>query len=335
MNRIVRACILSLSFVLVFMCTTGLAEGAAGRFVQPVDKSHVLIRGMPIQAKDVSRDEPDEYLNINKRDLTLQKGKSEILKATLMPGRKSVSVKWYSSNPKIATVSNTGKVTAVASGKAVIYIEAKKYWGWHDKAGSTSECYVTVQGEAKDAKPLGASDRTFFYGTTGFIVPTSKLKDSLNKLKNSIGGYSYIKDTSETEGGLLESIIGSGLVYEGLLFGSKDLDKAHTYIYVRYFRDDLDRIYDYGFLARNNKSPIKTNRGIMIGSKKSDVQQKYGLPTAKWNSGYDGKTYESYEALAYNSKVTGQYIITSLIFYFRDSGNTVSMIGFNIFPGYY
>ena len=82
------------------------------------------------------------YVNsvkLNKSTLSLLKGKSETLKATINPSNATnKNVTWKSSNTKVAKVDSKGKVTAVGSGSATITvttIEGKK----------TSSCKVTVK----------------------------------------------------------------------------------------------------------------------------------------------------------------------------------------------
>ena len=62
------------------------------------------------------------------KSLSLKKGKTATLKATVTNGKLKVQnhrkVSWESSNPAVATVKN-GKVKAVGKGKAVIYAYAQ------------------------------------------------------------------------------------------------------------------------------------------------------------------------------------------------------------------
>jgi hypothetical protein len=302
-KKITRAGILTLTFVLALMFTVAFAESAAaGRFVPPIDRAHVLTQRTSIQARHNYKYKDYPIIHVNKHDLTLQKGKSYTLKASLLPGGKSVSVKWKSSNPKIAKVSNSGKVTAVAPGIAEIWVESKEYDYDVDETGSSNACYVTVPGGSKDIKPIGTSDRTFSYGKFTFTAVTSKYSEAFAKIQKSIGGYAYPDDVYST----------------GLMFGSKDINKAHTYIYISEFN---------GFtIVAMEKSPIKTNRGIMVGAKKSAVLQKYGLPTEIYQYKEDGKI--TYETLNYTAKATGKNLYTSISFIFLNSKDTVSEIFF-------
>jgi hypothetical protein len=177
-----------------------------------------------------------------------------------MPSGKSVSVKWESSNPKIAKVSQSGKVTAVAPGTVFVDVYSEDYnYVW-------DQCWVTVPGGAKDPKPLGLNDWIYYYGKTKLTAPASKYYEALIKIQKSIGGYLFVYG-------------GSDAYLTGLLYGSKNYYNAHTFIYIEGDEENAD-----GFgISACGKSPIKTSRGIMVGAKKSTVQQKYGLPSHIYN----------------------------------------------------
>lgn len=79
-------------------------------------------------------------VSLNKNDLALtSKGQSYQLSASVSPSNASnKSVKWTSGNPKVATVSSSGKVTAVANGNTTITATAA------DGSGKKDICAVTV-----------------------------------------------------------------------------------------------------------------------------------------------------------------------------------------------
>ena len=80
---------------------------------------------------------PIQSITLNKSELTLTKGQSETLVATLKPEDTSDNtVTWSSSNQTVATVDANGKVTAVNGGKATITAKA---------GGKTASCAVTVE----------------------------------------------------------------------------------------------------------------------------------------------------------------------------------------------
>jgi len=302
MRKIIRAGILTLTLVFAFVFTAAaFAEGAAGKITQ----------GPPITARH-NYEKTDPVIDLNKHDITLKKGKSETLKAVIRPGGQSVSAIWITSNPNIAKVSSSGKVTAVAPGTAIISAGSLEYGGTYDQIGYSSVCYVTVNGDAKDAKPLGTSDRTYYYGKTKFTVPTGNYAAEIASIKKIIGGYTYTNDY----------IPGIGH-FEGVYLGSNDIRNAHTNI--RFLSTERGSIgFEYG---ANGKSLIKTSRGIVIGTKKSVVQQQYGLPTfeIEFTNMTDKKVYESY---SYFVRTAGKDFYSSMTFHFLKSKGTVTLIAF-------
>jgi len=256
------------------------------------------------------------YLYLNKKSVTLQKGKTTTLKVTTDPANANVKITWKSSNTKIAKVSSNGLVTAVAAGTAVIIVTTNNYGVYGEDTGRSNECYVTVQGSSKDPKPLGANDQIFYYNKMKLKVPEwSKNVDFskiLSDIKKSIGGTTY------TEGAGLE-----GYYYTGIILGSTNVSQAHTDIYYQY-ESMKGNQFGFGFVA-SGKSPVKVYRGIEIGSKKSLVQSQYGLPTYTDTSDEDGIKYEWYMYKTYNLK-SGKAMYMSLTFNFLQSKGIVTNI---------
>ena len=78
-------------------------------------------------------------ITLNKTTLSLPKGSSFTLSATVAPSNATnKSLTWWSPNPSVATVSESGVVTAVELGEVYIYAEAK------DGSGKRASCVVTV-----------------------------------------------------------------------------------------------------------------------------------------------------------------------------------------------
>ena len=77
-------------------------------------------------------------VSLNKNNLTLDVGKSETLAATITPNNATnQNVTWESSNPSVATVDESGKVTAVAPGEATITVTT-------EDGSKTATCTVIV-----------------------------------------------------------------------------------------------------------------------------------------------------------------------------------------------
>ena len=77
-----------------------------------------------------------ESVALNKTDLTLEVGTSATLTVTILPDNAAdKAVSWSSSNDAVATVSETGTVTAIAEGRAVITAKVGQ---------KSASCTVTV-----------------------------------------------------------------------------------------------------------------------------------------------------------------------------------------------
>ena len=81
-------------------------------------------------------------VTLNKSTLSLAVGASEQLIATVEPSNANKNVIWESDNTGVATVDDTGKVTAVAAGTATITVTTVD-------GGKTATCTVTVTPEAE------------------------------------------------------------------------------------------------------------------------------------------------------------------------------------------
>ncbi len=95
-------------------------------------------------------------VSLNKTSITLEKGKSETLTATVKPSNSSnKSITWTSSNTSVATVSG-GKVTAKKAGTATITAKTSN--------GKTATCKVTVKeassGDAATMRKIAEKART-------------------------------------------------------------------------------------------------------------------------------------------------------------------------------
>ena len=93
--------------------------------------------------------QPVTKITLSKTKLTLKKGKSFKLKATVKPKNAAdKKVVWSSSNKKVAKVDKKGKVTAVGAGTCVITCKAA------DGSGVKATCKITVK-KSKSTLSLG------------------------------------------------------------------------------------------------------------------------------------------------------------------------------------
>ncbi len=85
---------------------------------------------------DVTVTVPIESITLNKTELSLTKGQSETLIATIIPNDATENnVKWETLSSLVATVDSNGKVTAMGGGKTTITAKA---------GGKVASCIVTV-----------------------------------------------------------------------------------------------------------------------------------------------------------------------------------------------
>ncbi len=111
-------------------------------------------------------------VELDQTEITLKKGASQTLKATVKPDNATdKTVTWASSKTDIATVDNSGKVTAVAKGTATITASC---------GGKTASCKVNVTVSVESIS-LSETTLTLTEGDTKTLVATVKPDDASNK----------------------------------------------------------------------------------------------------------------------------------------------------------
>jgi uncharacterized protein YjdB len=120
-------------------------------------------------------------VTLNKSSLSLEKGKTETLTATVEPTNVSNStVAWKSSNTAVATVSSSGVVTAIAAGSATITCTTA------DGSGKSASCTVTV------TNPTDTTDTTDTTGTPSTTTTVPVVTVSYRTHVQSFGWQSYV-----------------------------------------------------------------------------------------------------------------------------------------------
>ncbi|MGG3640028.1 Ig-like domain-containing protein [Bacillus gobiensis] len=184
---------------------TGKAKGTATITATVKGAKEVKIKvsvTAPVAAKSVK---------INKTSATLMKGKTITLSATVSPSNTTnKSVKWKSSNTKVATVNSSGKVTAVGAGTAKITAATTN--------GKTSTTTITVPyvknlsaGKWKAGKdlPAGRYKITTNSGIGNLVIGMSTDRFVNEILSNEDDGFSTTMVTTDIRAG--DSIEISGL----------------------------------------------------------------------------------------------------------------------------
>lgn len=119
--------------------------------------------------------QPATRVKVNKSALTIKKGRSAVIKATVGPNTASnKKVIWKSSNSKIAKVSVSGRVTAVRGGRATITAIAA------DGSGKKAICRVTVRASVSSIS-FSKTNGKMYVGRTMQLSPVIKPVDATNK----------------------------------------------------------------------------------------------------------------------------------------------------------
>ncbi|MBR4166290.1 MAG: Ig-like domain-containing protein [Bacteroidales bacterium] len=132
---------------------TGIAAGDATIFVITEEGSFAASSRITVSS---STPEPVtvQSVSLDKTTLDLNVGEDATLVATVLPeNADDKTVTWSSSNTAVATVSSTGKVTAVAAGEAVITVTTTN-------GGKTASCTVTVTNPAVPVQSVSLDKTT-------------------------------------------------------------------------------------------------------------------------------------------------------------------------------
>ena len=136
---------------------------------------------------------PVEGITLNKSSVTLVKGKTTTLVATVKPEKASdKTVTWTSSNTTVATVSSAGKVTAKAKGTATITAKTKD-------GGFKATCKVTVKTGVTGVK-LDNTSLKIKKGGAKTLTATVSPSDAENKKVYFKTSNSNIADVGYTSG---------------------------------------------------------------------------------------------------------------------------------------
>lgn len=148
---------------------TGKSAGAADLKVKADNGVYAMLRVVVSEPKPTS-------VSVSPSSVTLTEGQSRYLTATVYPSNANQSVTWTSSNANIASVSSSGKVTAVNAGTAIITAKTSN--------GKSATCTVTCKAAIPDItisdkdgitnlpdKANVSYERTFYAGWNSVCVP--------------------------------------------------------------------------------------------------------------------------------------------------------------------
>jgi len=148
--------------------------------------------------------EPKDVITLNRAVLALTVGDRETLKVN---EETEETCAWSSSDPTVATVSDSGEVTAVAAGNAVITAKV---------GDAEAACSLTVKAAEDGTEPTDTTKPTDTNKPTDTTKPTDTAKVDVSKLvitATSEGGYvGELAATSET--GVFEMSAKKGEVWK-------------------------------------------------------------------------------------------------------------------------
>lgn len=143
---------------------------------------------------------PATKVTLDKTTLTLEEEKTDTLTATITPADSTDSITWTSSAPAVATVDQTGKVTAVAEGTATITAKA------NDEVSATCAVTVTAKPEppeetdepttpdkptASDVLWEGKTDMGTSWGASVSVDAAAVSANDIIKITYTVGSASY------------------------------------------------------------------------------------------------------------------------------------------------
>lgn len=131
---------------------------------------------------------------LDKKSLTLERGASETLKATVLPSDATdMTVKWSSSNPSVATVNQNGQVTAVDRGDAIITASV---------GDVSATCAVSVFVPVTSIT-LNSTNLTLTVGETALLEATVLPDDADDK---NVMWYSSYPEVLSVDGGKITAL---------------------------------------------------------------------------------------------------------------------------------
>ena len=116
---------------------------------------------------------PAEKITLDKTSVTLEKGKTAVIKATVTPANATTGVTFYSSDDDIATVGADGTITAVKGGTATITALS---------GDVTAKCTVTVSVPMTGIKADGSTNRKMAVGETINLTVLKVPADATDKV---------------------------------------------------------------------------------------------------------------------------------------------------------
>ncbi|WP_095173945.1 MULTISPECIES: Ig-like domain-containing protein [Blautia] len=177
---------------------TKIAKVSSAGVVTAVAKGTAMITVKTTSGKSatckVTVKVPSTKVSVSKTSVSINKGKTYTLKGTMSPGNTTDTLKWSSSNTKVAKVSSSGVVTAVEKGTATITVKAT--------SGKSATCKVTVKIPSTKVA-LSKASISIYKGKTYTLKGTLTPGNATDTLKWS---SSNTKSASVSSSGVVKGI---------------------------------------------------------------------------------------------------------------------------------
>lgn len=186
---------------------------------------------------------PVSSVELDKTELSLNETHTEQLSATVLPEEASIkTVEWSSSDDSVATVDQTGLVTAVKAGEATIKVEST------DDKTKYAECAVTVTERPTASYELVTEDSQLVVGAKYIVVGAKS--DTYYAMGHYVSGNNIPAfEISEPESGIFTDVEETLDSYAYILGGESG---AYT------FFDGANYIYAAGANSNNQLKATDT-----------------------------------------------------------------------------
>ena len=165
--------------------------------------------GQPLEAEVLV-----ESIGLYPSSLSLSIGETYVLEADVYPSdAANKTLDWSSSNTGVATVTNFGKINAVASGTATIYAKAT------DGSGVQGTCKVTVAGAKVTSISVSPSSVSLKVGESKALTATVSPSNAANKTVQWSSSNTSVATVSST-GTVTAKAAGSATIYAKAADGS-------------------------------------------------------------------------------------------------------------------
>lgn len=234
---------------------TGVSVGQAIIIARTVEGNYLQYCIVNVTSKPTG-------ITLDQSDITLNKGSYQFLYATLTPANASENtITWSSTDTSVATVTQGGKVTAVAAGSTLIFAK--------DASGNSAYCKVTVV-ESVEGIKLNFNKKTLKKGNSfklkATFTPTTATNKSITWSSSNKSVASVSKD------GMVKGVKGGVAIIT-----AKSVDGKHVDTCIVTVKESVTKIV-------LNKTSYKLGKGKSYTLKASVKNSTASNKTVKWKS---------------------------------------------------